>query len=277
MMRGRLPWAHLALITAALLCWAPIWFMVVVASHDSSAATTFPPPLLPGGELGTNLQRAISTVSFGRALVNSLLVSGTVAVGGAVLCALAGFAFAKLRFRGRSALFTVVLLGLTLPVQLSVVPSYLLVSALGWVDTLTGVVVPALASAFGVFWMRQHIAAGLSDDVLDAAALDGCGPWRSFRHIALPFVRPGVAVLGAILFVTTWSDFLWPFLILRSPGAHTIQVALSALQSEFGVDYSLVFAGALLATAPVILLVLVAGKWMTRARVTLASGAADHR
>lgn len=277
MMRGRHPWAHVALIAAALLCWAPIWFMIVVASHDSSAATTFPPPAVPGGELGVNLGRVLSTLTFAHALVNSLVVSGTVAMTASVLCALAGFAFAKLRFRGRGALFAMVLLGLTLPVQLAVIPSYLLVSALGWVDSLTGVVVPALASAFGVFWMRQHIAAGLSDDVLDAAALDGCGPWRAFRHVALPFVRPGVAVLAGILFVSTWSDFFWPFLILRSPGTHTIQIALSALRSEYGVDYSLVFAGALLATVPVILLVVATGRWMSRGGVSLRSGPPDHR
>ena len=258
-------WAWVALTCAVVVCWAPIWFMVVVASHDSAAATSFPPPILPGPHLASNVARVLSTVSFGTALLNSVVVAGSVAVGGALLCAMAGFSFAKLRFRGRGILFAGVLIGLTLPVQLAVIPSYLLVSALGWTDSLQAVIVPGLASAFGVFWMRQHIAAVLPDEVLDAASLDGCGPWRTFRFVALPLIRPGALVLAGILFVSAWSDFMWPFIVLRSPGSHTIQVALSALQSEFGIDYSLVFTGALLATVPVLAVVAIGSRWMARA------------
>jgi cellobiose transport system permease protein len=151
-----------------------------------------------------------------------------------------------------------------LPVQLAVIPQYLLVSAFGWVDSLTALIVPALASAFGVFWMRQYIVATLPDELLDAAALDGCGTGRTFRHVAWPLVRPGAAVLAGILFVTTWSDFMWPFIVLRSPGAQTVQVALRALQGEYGVDYALVFTGALLATAPMVMMLIVAGRRLTR-------------
>lgn len=256
-------WAWIVLVGAAAACWAPIWFMLVVASNDSAAATTFPPPAIPGSELASNIARVFSTIAFGRALLNSVVVSVSIAVGGALLCALAGFAFAKLRFRGRRALFAAVLIGLTLPVQLAVIPSYLLVSALGWADSLQAVIVPGLASAFGVFWMRQHIVAALPDDTLDAASLDGCGPWRTFWHVAFPTIRPGALVLAGILFVSAWSDFMWPFIVLRSPGSHTIQVALSALQSEFGIDYSLVFTGALLATVPVLVLVAIASRWLS--------------
>ncbi|MDY0908829.1 carbohydrate ABC transporter permease [Microbacterium sp. CFBP9034] len=256
--------ASALLVIAAVVCWAPIWFMVIVATRDSATATTFPPPLLPGGDLSANLERVLATVSFSRAVLNSVLAAACVAVGGALLCALAGYAFAKLRFPGRHVLFAVVLVGLTLPAQLAVIPSYLLVSALGWVDSLSAVIVPGLASAFGVFWMSQHIAAALPDELLAAASLDGCGPGRAFWHVALPLVRPGAAVLAGILFVSTWSDFMWPFIVLRSPDSQTIQVALSALQSEYGVDYALVFAGALLATAPVVLLAALGGRWMTR-------------
>ena len=253
-----------AIIGAALVCWAPIWFLLVVASHDSDAATTFPPPLLPGGRFVDNARAVLESVSFGRALLNSFVVSGCIAVGAALICAMAGYAFAKLRFRGRGTLFALTLVGLTLPVQLAMIPNYLLMSALGWVDELQALIVPGLASAFGVFWMRQHITATLPDDVLDAAALDGCGPWSTFRHIALPLVRPGVAVLAALLFVSSWGDFMWPFIVLRSPGSQTVQVALRGLQGEFGTDYALVFTGAALATAPMLLLLLIAGRRATR-------------
>jgi cellobiose transport system permease protein len=250
---------RVALTVAAAVCWAPIWLMLVWASHESAASTTFPPPLLPGDRLVENARAALAAVEFGRSLVNSAVVSGCVAVGGAFLCALAGYAFAKLRFPGRGILFTVVLVGLALPVQLALIPNYLLMSELGWIDGLQALIVPGLASAFGVFWMRQHIAASLPDDVLDAAALDGCSPWATFRHVALPLVRPGATVLAAVLFVSSWSDFLWPFVVLRSPGSQTVQVALRGLQGEYGVDYGLVFAGALLATVPMLLLLGVIG------------------
>lgn len=259
-------------VVAAIMCWLPIWFMVVVASRDSASATTFPPPLLPGGALIDNVETVLAAVSFGRALVNSVIVAGCVAVGGALACALAGFAFAKLSFRGRRPLFVIVLIGLTLPVQLAVIPQYLLVSAFGWVDSLTALIVPALASAFGVFWMRQYIVATLPDELLDAAALDGCGTGRTFRHVAWPLVRPGAAVLAGILFVTTWSDFMWPFIVLRSPGAQTVQVALRALQGEYGVDYALVFTGALLATAPMVMMLIVAGRRLTRDGIARVPG-----
>lgn len=252
------------ILCAVTACWAPIWFMLVVASHDSAAATTFPPPLLPGADLWTNARSVLEAVSLGRSLVNSAIVSGCIALGGAFVCALAGFAFAKLRFRGRTTLFVLVMAGLTLPVQFAVIPNYLLVSALGWVDSLAALVVPGLASAFGVFWMRQHISATLPDDVIDAAALDGCGPWRTFRYVAFPLVRPGATVLAGLLFVSSWSDFMWPFIVLRSPGSHTVQVALRGLQGEFGVDYSLVFTGALLATLPMLAALIAGGRWATR-------------
>lgn len=248
------------IVVAAVACWAPIWFMIVVASHGSAAATTFPPPLLPGGRLVINVRAVLDTVAFGHSLINSAIVSAAVATGGALLCALAGYAFAKLRFPGRGVLFALVLLGMTLPVQLSVVPNYLLMSTLGWVDSLQALIVPGMASAFGVFWMRQHIAAALPDEVLDAAAIDGCGVVSTFRHVALPLVRPGAVVLAALLFAGAWSDFMWPFVVLRSPGSHTVQVALRGLQGEFGVDYALLFAGAVLATVPMILLLVLAGR-----------------
>jgi cellobiose transport system permease protein len=256
--------ARLILPIAVVICWAPIWFVIVVASRSSAAAITFPPPLLPGGGLIENVEAVLSAVSFGRAVWNSVLVSGSIAVGGALVCALAGFAFAKLRFRGREALFAMVLIGLTLPVQLAVIPNYLLMSVLGWVDSLWALIVPGLASAFGVFWMRQHVAATLPDEMLDAAALDGCGPAQTFWHVAFPLVRPGAAVLAGILFVSSWSDFMWPFIVLRSPGSQTVQVALAALQGEYGVDYALVFAGALMATAPMLALLVACGRWATR-------------
>ncbi|MGU3646529.1 carbohydrate ABC transporter permease [Microbacterium sp. C23T] len=255
--RHRLATVALILAPACVVCWLPLCFMLVVASRESSAATTFPPPLLPGDRLLANIGAVMELVPLGRALVNSFLVSASVATAQALLCALAGYAFAKLRFRGRRTLFAIVLVALVLPVQLAVIPNFLLISRLGWGDTLQALIVPGLASAFGIFWMRQHISVALSDDVIAAAALDGCGPAKTFWHVGLPMVLPGTVVLGAIVFVSTWTDFTWPFIVLRSPGTSTVQVALAALRTDYGVDYSLAFAGALLATVPVLVFAVV--------------------
>ena len=245
---------------AAVVCGAPIWFMLVVASRDSSAATGFPPPLLPGGALLANTVRVLELVPFASALANSFAVSAAVGIGQALLCALAGYAFAKLPFRGRSALFGVVIVALALPTQLAVIPNYLLISSLGWLDSLQALIVPGLASAFGIFWMRQHIAVAVSDETLDAAAIDGCGPWGTFWHIAFPVIRPACTVLAVIVFATTWSDHMWPLMVLRSPAAHTVQVALSALRDQYGLDYAAIFTGALIAMVPMIAIAIWSGR-----------------
>lgn len=269
-MNRRPRWPHLVLIPAIIVCWAPLYFTMVIASRDAASAATVPPPVLPGDDLLANLARVLDAVPIAGAIRNSVIVASIVAVGQAFLCALAGFAFAKLRFRGRDALFVLVLVALALPTQLSVIPRYMMIGALGWLDALHALIVPGLVSAFGVFWMRQHFTVALPDEVLHAAAIDGCGPWRAFWSVGFPLARSGAAVLGAITFVATWSDLLWPLLVTRAPGVQTVQVALAGLRSAFWVDHSLVFAGALLATAPMMILLFVAfsvlrtGAWRAR-------------
>ncbi|MCC2031519.1 carbohydrate ABC transporter permease [Microbacterium allomyrinae] len=254
-------WPYILLVPAALLAWAPIYYMFVVASRDAAAATAMPPPILPGTEFASNVAQVLEIVPFLQTAGNSLVVSLSVAAGHAVLCALAGYAFATLAFRGRTVLSVLVIVALTLPTQLAVIPSYMLVGWLGWLDSLQALIVPGLVSAFGILWMRVQIGLALPGEVLDAAALDGCGPWRTFWFVAFPLIRPASLVLGAIVFVSTWSDFMWPFIVLRSPEAQTVQVALRALQSDHWVDQSLAFAGALLATLPMIALLLAGARW----------------
>jgi cellobiose transport system permease protein len=263
MSRGR-RWPYAVAIPAALLCWGPLYFTAVVASRESDAAFDMPPALVPGGELIENVLRVFTATPLAGALVNSLIVCSVVAAGQALLCSLAAFAFAKLRFRGAAALFGMVLLALAVPTQLNVIPRYLLTGWLGWVETLTALIVPGLVSAFGIVWMRQSIAAALPDETIDAAALDGCGPWRTFAHVAFPVLRPGAAVLAGLIFVSTWGDYLWPSLVARGPRVQTVQVALGALQSDHWVDHSLVFTGALISTAPVIVVLLLSARLVWR-------------
>ncbi|MFC5827386.1 carbohydrate ABC transporter permease [Nonomuraea insulae] len=255
-------WTYLLLGLAVLGCLFPLYWMFVVATTDTATATKLPPEIVPGGNFFHLAGLVFSTVPFVRSIVNSLIVAGTIGVGHAVLCSLAGFAFAKLRFRGRNVLFLLVVLTMTVPTQLAVIPQYMIISALGWVDTLQALIVPGLASAFGIFWMRQHLATTISDEILQAARIDGATTWQIFWRIAFPLVRPAAFVLGLLGFVTAWNDFLWPFIVLKSPEMYTAQIAIKALQNSFTVDLGLAMSGSFLATLPLLVLFVFVGRRM---------------
>jgi cellobiose transport system permease protein len=255
-------WTYLLLTAATVVCLFPLYWMFVVATTDTAAASRMPPEVVPGGNFFHLVGVVLDTVPFVQALVNSLLVATAIGVGQAVLCALAGFAFAKLSFPGRNTLFLVVVLTMTVPTQLAVIPQYLIMSWLGWVDTLQALVVPGLASAFGIFWMRQHITATISDELVQAATIDGANSWQVFWRIAFPIVRPAAFVLGLFGFVTAWNDFLWPFIVLKSPERYTAQIAIKALQNSYTVDLGLAMSGSFLATAPLVLVFVLVGRRM---------------
>ncbi|MFB4280258.1 MULTISPECIES: carbohydrate ABC transporter permease [unclassified Nonomuraea] len=255
-------WTYLLLAVATLACVFPLYWMFVVATTDTATATRLPPEIVPGGNFFHLAGLVFSTVPFVRSILNSLVVAGTIGVGHAVLCSLAGFAFAKLRFRGRNALFLIVVLTMTVPTQLAVIPQYMIISSLGWVDTLQALIVPGLASAFGIFWMRQHLATTISDEILQAARIDGATTWQIFWRIAFPLVRPAAFVLGLLGFVTAWNDFLWPFIVLKSPEMYTAQIAIKALQNSLSVDLGLAMSGSFLATLPLVVLFVFVGRRM---------------
>jgi cellobiose transport system permease protein len=238
----------------------PLYWMFVVATTDSATATSLPPHVLPGRNFLHLAGLVFDTVPFVRTLVNSLIVATTIGVGQAVLCALAGFAFAKLAFPGRNTLFLVVVLTMTVPAQLAVIPQYLIMSRLGWVDTLQAVIVPGLVSAFGIFWMRQHIGNTIDDELMHAARLDGANTWQIFWRIAFPLVRPAALVLGLFGFVNAWNDFLWPFIVLKSPERYTVQIAIKALQNNRDIDLGLAMSGSFLATVPLLVLFVFVGR-----------------
>ncbi|GGL18315.1 sugar ABC transporter permease [Sphaerisporangium melleum] len=255
-------WTYALLILAAFTCLFPLYWMFVVATTDTATATRLPPEILPGGNFFRLAGLVFSTVPFVQSIINSLIVAGVIGAGQAVLCALAGFAFAKLRFRGRDVLLLVVVLTMTVPTQLAIVPQYMIVSWLNWTDTLQALIVPGLANAFGIFWMRQHISSAISDEILQAARIDGASTWQIFWRIVFPLVRPAAFVLGLLGFVTAWNDFLWPFVVLKSPEMYTVQIAIKALQNSFNIDLGLAMSGSFLATLPLLVLFAFVGRRM---------------
>jgi cellobiose transport system permease protein len=239
----------------------PLYFMVVMASRPNDEITALPPPLTPGDELWVNVQRVLDNedVMFGQAVVNSLLVSIVATVCVVLFSAMAGFAFAKLRFIGREPLLAFVLATMMVPIQLGLIPLYMLMTRIHLVGTLPAVTLPFLVSGFGIFMVRQYVLQAVPDDLLDAAKLDGASVFRTFVFVVLPLLRPILAVLALLTFMERWNDFLWPYLVLDVDHP-TVQVALSRLAGGYYTDQALVMAGTLLGVVPLLIVFLLFGR-----------------
>ena len=240
----------------------PLYWSLLIGSGDASTLRNLDVNWLPGGNLIENMAKVLENeaVGFWRALGNSLIVSTVVSVSVVLFSTLAGYAFAKLRFRGSKGFLVFVIATMAVPTQLGIVPLFIAMSQ--WLHlsgNILAVILPALVSAFGVFWMTQYLSQALPDELIEAARVDGANMIRTFWHIALPAARPAAAMLGLFIFIGTWTNFFWPFIILNSSNP-TLPVALSLLQSNFFVDYSIVLAGVLLSTIPLLILFVVAGK-----------------
>ncbi|SHK65341.1 cellobiose ABC transporter membrane protein [Pseudonocardia thermophila] len=253
------PLACTVLGVTAVLFVLPFYYMIVAASRPMSEMAQLPPPMTPGPLLLDNIEKALAQQDLGLALANTFFVAGVVTVSTVLLCTLAGFAFAKLRFRGRTQLFGLAVGTMMIPPSLGVVPLYSLMVALGLAGNLASVILPSLVGAFGVFFMRQYVVQALPDELLDAAKIDGATMLRTFWSVVLPICRPGMAVLAMLTFMTTWNDFFWPVITLDSSNP-TVQVALANLGTGYVPDTSVIMAGTLVGTLPVIVVFLLLGR-----------------
>ncbi|KDN19955.1 carbohydrate ABC transporter permease [Amycolatopsis rifamycinica] len=253
------PWTYAALIAILAGSAFPVYWSFVVSSQTTEAVGSVPPVLVPGGHLFENIARVFDETDFALALGNSLIVAGTITVSVVLFSTLAGFAFAKLRFRGRTALLLVVVATQAIPTELGVVPLYMMMADFGWAGQLQAVIVPGLVTAFGVFFMRQYFERALPLELLEAGRMDGCGSLRLFWHVALPAARPAAAVLGLFTFMQAWNDFFWPLVVLV-PENPTVQTALSTLASGYTTDYTLVLTAATIGTVPVLIVFLLFGR-----------------
>ncbi|MBH0117434.1 carbohydrate ABC transporter permease [Salinibacterium sp. NG253] len=255
-------WTYAFLIASVFMSAFPLYWMFVVSTNDSAAVSQTPPTILPGGNFFALAEQVFTTVPFVQSLANSFIVAGSIAIAQMILSTLAGFAFAKLQFRGRDPLFIVVLITMMVPTQLAVIPLYMIMSNLDWIDSLQALIVPGMASAFGIFWMRQHLSTVLNNELMQAARIDGCSTWQIYWRIAFPLVRSAAFVLGLLAFVTAWNDFLWPLIVIQSPENYTVQLAIKALQRQYFVDYGLAMSGSFLATIPLLILFIFVGRKM---------------
>ena len=239
----------------------PFYWSFLIGSGDASTIRDPNMSWLPGGNFIDNALAVVNdpAVNFWLALWNSIYSSALIALSVVFFSTLAGWAFAKLRFRGANGLLVFVIATMAVPMQLGVVPLYILFADLGWTGQIGAIIVPALVTAFGVFWMTQYLRQSVPDELIEAARVDGATSFRTFWTIGLPAARPAAAMLGLFTFVTAWNNFFWPFIVLDRQNP-TLPVALSLLQSNYFVDYSIVLAGVLLATIPLLILFVFVGK-----------------
>jgi cellobiose transport system permease protein len=253
------PVTYAIVVLTVLVSLFPLYWTIVAASHTNHEIASTPPPFLPGASVFHNIRLALGQAEIGRAIVNSLVVSGLISLGTVLCCTLAGFAFAKLRFRGSGLLLGIVVGTMMVPTQLGVIPLFMLVAKLHWVNHLQAVILPTLVSAFGVFFMRQFLVQALPTELLEAGWVDGASTLRIFVSIVLPIARPAMAVLGMLTFLTAWNDFFWPIIALttRNP---TVQVALAGLGTGYVPDQAIIMAGTLVGTLPVLVVFAVLGR-----------------
>ena len=229
----------------------PLLWMLSVSLMPAGAASALPAPILPAAPTLENYRILFGSVGMGRYLANSLLLAVLASVLSVAFNVSAGYAFAKLRFRGREAIFKTLLGALVIPGQVAMLPLFLMLKPLGLVNSYAGALVPMLASVFGIFLVRQF-ARGIPDELLEAARIDGAGELRIFATIVLPLLSPVLATLAIFSFLASWNDFMWPLIVLTDASLHTLPVALAGLSREHVQDVELMMAGSVVTVLPVL-------------------------
>ncbi|MFZ9683076.1 MAG: carbohydrate ABC transporter permease [Cephaloticoccus sp.] len=245
-------------------------FVWMLCASVKTQADFFTSRFLPAGEgwFGiawdrltlTQFSRLFTELPVGRALLNSVFFASVISLGATVCSAAGGYALSKLQFRGREAITTFILGTVVLPGALLLGPGFETLFHLGLVDTYAGVLLPALAPAFGIYLFRQAMINSVPEDILESARLDGCGEFRIFFQIVLPIVRPMISAYLIIVFIATWNSFIHPQIVLQSPERHPLAVAIFSLRGLYGDDFSLIMAGTLVSIAPVMVLFLMLQK-----------------
>ena len=240
---------------ATVVALFPLLWMLSVSFMPPGAASALPPPLLPAHPTLHNYRELFAHAGVGRYLLNSLLVSTAITVLSLAFNLLAGYAFAKLRFAGRERLFQALVGLLVIPAQVAMLPLFLMLKYAGLVDSYAGVILPGMATVFGIFLVRQY-ARGIPDELLEAARIDGAGELRIFARIVLPLLKPVMVTLAIYTFLTAWNDFMWPLIELTGQEHYTLPLGLASLAREHAQDSELMMAGAVVTVLPVLALFL---------------------
>ena len=253
--RGATLLLHLALVLGGAITLFPLLWMLSASFMANGEATTFPPHLIPHDATFEQYRQLFVRLNLGRAFLSSAIVAGIATLGSLLFNSMAGYAFARLRFGGRERLFGFLLAALIIPVQVGMLPLFLLMKALHLVNSYWGAILPALATVLGIFLVRQFMLS-IPQELLESARIEGAGELRIYWTVILPLARPVLATLAILSFMTTWNDFMWPLIVLTDQRRYTLPVAMASLVGQHALDIELMMAGAVVTVLPVLVVFL---------------------
>lgn len=252
-MKGKNIWIHVVLIIGAVMMVIPFIWMLLTSLKTYAESVHIPPKIFPKDFQWENYKEVFELLPFFKFMFNTIIVTVARTIGQLFLCSLAAYAFARIRFPGRNILFVLVLSVLMVPSQVFLLPQYMIMVKLNWLNTLQAVIVPGLFSAFGTFLLRQFFM-GLPKELEEAARLDGCNHFQIYWKIMLPLAKPGLIALGIFTALWSWNELMWPLIVNSSSEKMTLSVGLSSLQGQYLTNYPILMAGSFLAILPMLLL-----------------------
>jgi multiple sugar transport system permease protein len=251
-------WCFLLLGAAAML--APFYFMFVFATHERSEIFRVPPPVWFGGHFFDNMRILMQKIPFWTNLGWSLYVGLLSTALTLLFCSMAGFAFATYEFKFKKALFALVLGTMLIPAFLGMIPSFMIMDALGWIDQPRALYIPAAAPALGIFLMRQYIESAIPREMIEAARMDGCGEFGIYWRMVVPLLGPVFGTLGLITFISSWNNFIGPLIVMRSADMYTFPLALRSVQSPVDTQWGALMAGSVVAVLPLLVIFIFSSK-----------------
>jgi multiple sugar transport system permease protein len=255
------PWAAYAFVgVGALIMLAPFYFMFVFATHSRTEIFSLPPPLFFGDDFLDNLKILTERLPFWRNLGWSIYVAIASTALTLLFCSMGGYAFALFDFRFKNALFVLVMGTMLLPSFMNMIPTFMIMDALGWIDQPRALYIPGAASAFGIFLMRQFVTSSIPKDLVEAARMDGCSELGIYWRIVLPLLKPALGTLGLITFIASWNNFIGPLIVMRSPEMYTLPLALRSLQSPVNTEWGALMTGSAIATLPLVVLFILSSR-----------------
>ena len=257
---------HLLLILGGLVMIVPFAWMVSTSLKSGEYVLSMPPQWIPSPATLDSYRRIFDLYPIGRMLFNSILVAGLTTLGQLITCSMAAYAFARMKFRGHNLIFLLYLATLMVPFQVTITPLFILMRIFDWINTYQGLILPGVFSAFGTFLLRQAFLT-IPTEYEEAAYMDGASPLTIFLRIVLPLSKPALATLSVFAFMGSWNAFLWPLFIVREETLMTLPVGLATLQGRWLTEWNLVMAGTVITVLPMLLLYLVAQKYLVQGYV----------
>ena len=244
---------YAVLVVTSVITLAPLLWMVSASLMPTGGANVFPPPFFPKHVTLEQYRNLLTRGNLPRYLFNSAFLSVVVTFVSLVINSMAGYAFAKYRFPGRDSLFKILVSSMVIPAQVTMLPLFLMLNKMGFINTYMGVIIPGMAGIFGIFLVRQF-AGSIPDSLIEAARIDGASDFKIYWSIVLPLCRPVLVTLGIFSFMGTWNDFLWPLIVMTDDSMYTLPVALANLSLEHVQDTELMMAGSVMTVLPVLIL-----------------------